>query len=122
MGRRIAMHFGDVEVLGVLNGTETAQAFAAQLPMAVRMGASTVGCCGRAPVELPFDAGLVHRGWRNGDINYNPGGGWLAVFFDDEENSRRYGDQLTLGRIDGDLAPLRSLAGAYDVFIEPVRE
>ena len=114
----IVMHFGAATVSAQLNDTATARAFAALLPATVRMSASAVGVCGAAPFELPVDSASIHRGWTNGDVNYNPGGGWLAVFFDDEENSPRYGDRLTIGRVTGPLAPLHTLVGAYDVLIE----
>ncbi|MDM8302638.1 cyclophilin-like fold protein [Collinsella tanakaei] len=118
MAQDIAMHFGDATVSAQLNDTATARAFAALLPVTVRMSASAVGVCGAASFELPVDSASIHRGWANGDINYNPGGGWLAVFFDDEENSLRYGDQLTIGCIAGPLTTLRALSGTYDVLIE----
>ena len=118
MAQRIVMHVGDVTTAALLNDSAAAHLFAERLPMRLRMSASTVGCCGPAPFEMPVDAALVHRGWINGDINYNPGGGWLAVFVEDEENSGRYGDQFTIGRIEGPLAPLRALTGTYDVLIE----
>lgn len=118
MVRAIAMHFRDVAVSARLNDTAAARAFAALLPVTVRMSASAVGVCGAAPFELPADSASIHRGWTNGDVNYNPGGGWLAVFFDDGENSLRYGDQLTIGRVVGPLAPLHTLTGTYDVLIE----
>lgn len=118
MGQAIVMHFGDKAVAAQLNDTATACALAALLPVTVRMSASAVGICGAAPFGLPADPASIHRGWVNGDVNYNPGGGWLAIFFDDEENSRRYGDQLTIGRVTGPLAPLRALFGTYDVLIE----
>lgn len=115
------MHFGDVAVSARLNDTAAARAFAALLPVTVRMSASSVGICGAAPLELPVDSARIHRGWTNGDINYNPGGGWLAVFFDDEENSQRYGDQLTIGRIEDGIEELCRLTGSYDVTIEARR-
>ena len=59
----------------------------------------------------------MHRGWTDGDLNYNPSGGWLAIFFDDERNSMRYGDQLTIGRVDGPLEVLRALDGRLDVLL-----
>ena len=70
------------------------------------------------PLSLPADPVLVHRGWTDGDLNYNPAGGWLAIFFDDERNSMRYGDQLTIGRVEGSLEPLRALEGRLDALIE----
>ena len=116
--RPIVMHFGDVTISAQLNDTAAAHALCMQLPVVIPMSASSVGICGAAPFELPVDSARIHRGWTNGDINYNPGGGWLAVFFDDEENSPRYGDQLTIGCIAGPLTPLRALTGTYDVLIE----
>lgn len=118
MAERIVMHIEGAAIPVRLNDTAAARAFAALLPLRLRMSASAVGICGASPFALPADSALVHRGWANGDINYNPGGGWLAVFFDDEGNSGRYGDQLTIGRIEGPLAPLRTLTGTYDVLIE----
>lgn len=117
MGRRIAVRLGDVTVHATLNETPAARALAERLPLVLRMSASTVGCCGALPFSLPADPALVHRGWTDGDLNYNPSGGWLAIFFDDERNSMRYGDQLTIGRVDGPLEVLRALDGRLDVLL-----
>lgn len=117
MGRRIAVRLGDVTVRATLNETPAARALAERLPLTLRMCASTVGCCGALPFSLPADPALVHRGWMDGDLNYNPSGGWLAIFFDDERNSMRYGDQLTIGRVDGPLEVLRALDGRLDVLL-----
>ena len=118
MGRRIVVRLGDVTVRAMLNDTPAARALAERLPLTLRMCASTVGCCGALPLSLPADPVLVHRGWTDGDLNYNPAGGWLAIFFDDERNSMRYGDQLTIGRVEGSLEPLRALEGRLDALIE----
>ena len=112
------MRLGDVTVRATLNDTPAARALAERLPLTLRMCASTVGCCGALPFSLPADPELVHRGWTDGDLNYNPAGGWLAIFFDDERNSMRYGDQLTIGRVEGSLEPLRALEGRLDALIE----
>lgn len=117
MGRRIAVRLGDVTVRATLNETPAARALAERLPLTLRMCASTVGCCGALPFSLPADPALVHRGWTDGDLNYNPSSGWLAIFFDDERNSMRYGDQLTIGRVDGPLEVLRALDGRLDVLL-----
>lgn len=117
MGRRIAVRLGDVTVRATLNETPAARALTERLPLTLRMCASTVGCCGALPFSLPADPALVHRGWTDGDLNYNPSGGWLAIFFDDERNSMRYGDQLTIGRVDGPLEVLRALDGRLDVLL-----
>lgn len=117
MGRRIAVRLGDVTVRATLNETPAARALAERLPLTLRMCVSTVGCCGALPFSLPADPALVHRGWTDGDLNYNPSGGWIAIFFDDERNSMRYGDQLTIGRVDGPLEVLRALDGRLDVLL-----
>lgn len=111
------MRLGDVTVRATLNETPAARALAERLPLTLRMCASIVGCCGALPFSLPADPALVHRGWTDGDLNYNPSGGWIAIFFDDERNSMRYGDQLTIGRVDGPLEVLRALDGRLDVLL-----
>ena len=114
MGARIDLRLGELVVRAALNDTAAARALAERLPLDLRMCASTVGCCGALPFSLPFDPALVHRGWTDGDVNYNPAGGWLAIFYDDEKNSLRYGDQLTIGRVEGRLDALRALDGRLE--------
>ena len=118
MSQKITMRFGNAEVAGPLNDTATARAFADKLPATIRVSGTGIDFCGRMPFELPYERRQVHRGWANGDVNYNPGGGWFALLFADEENSMRYGDQVSIGRVDGDLGVLRELSGSYDLVIE----
>lgn len=114
----IILHFGDVEVKGVLNDTETARAFASKLPCRIRVSGTGIDFCGQMPFELPYEQGRVKHGWKNGDINYNPGGGWFALLFDDEENSQRYGDQVNMGCVACPLDVLHELSGSYDLLVE----
>ena len=93
----IVMHFGDVTISAQLNDSAAAHALFARLPMVIPMSASSVGICGAAPLGLPVDFARIHRGWTNGDVNYNP------------------------GHIEGSLTQLRALAGSYDVVIEAGR-
>lgn len=44
------------------------------------------------------------------------------MLFDDEQNSRRYGDQVNMGRVTSPLADLHALSGSYDVRIERAAE
>ena len=120
MSMRIAMQFGDETVRAVLEDGEPARAFAARLPLTLRMRGSGIDYCARLPFALPYDPAHIHCGWADGDINYCPAGGWLAVLFGDEHNSTRYGGQLTLGRVEGSLDTLRALSGCYDVRIERI--
>lgn len=114
----IVMHFGDTEVRGALNDTDTARAFAEHLPARIRVSGTGIDFCGPMPFELPYEQGQVAFGWKNGAINYNPGGGWFAVLFDDEENSQRYGDQVNMGHVTSPLETLHALSGSYEVLVE----
>lgn len=118
MATRINLRFGATVVPAELNETETALAFAEKLPATIRVGGTGIDFCGQMPFELPYAEAQVGRGWTNGDVNYNPGGGWFALLFDDEENSGRYGDQVNMGRVVGPLDALHALSGSYDLVIE----
>ncbi len=118
MPTEIVMRFGEESVSATLNDTETAQAFAENLPASIRVRGASIDFCGRMPWKLPYEQSQVGHGWINGDVNYNPGGGWFAVLFGDEENSRRYGDQVNIGQVSESLDVFQRLGGAYDVEIE----
>ena len=111
---RVELQIGEVAAPVELNGSAAAHALAARLPQTLSMSVSSVGCCGQLGFSLPHDAADVHPGWCDGDLNYKPEGDWLALFFDDERNSLRYGDQLTIGRVEGPLDALRSLDGRLE--------
>ncbi len=116
---RICMDFDGTLVHAKLNDTETAQAFAAKLPTQVGVSGTGMDFCGRMPFSLPYEQDQVHHGWTNGDLNYNPGGGWFAVLFDGQEVSGRYGDQVNMGQVDAaDLQLLHGLGGTYQVRVE----
>lgn len=114
----IEIDFDGTIVSGTLNDSETAKAFFEALPISVHVGSSGMDFCGQMEKSFPYDAAQVGYGWSNGDINYNPGGGWFAVFFDGEDASGSYGDQVNMGRLDdGAIETLRGLKGSYDVTI-----
>ena len=100
-----------------LDDSAAARALAAKMPCELRVSVSNVGCCGQLSFSLPYDAADVHPGWSDGDLNYKPEGDWLALFFDDEKNSARYGGQVTLGHATGSLDALRGLEGTHNAFI-----
>lgn len=110
---QVTMDFGLVAVPVELNDSPAAQALVQHLPLSLSMNGSSVGCCGQLPFTLPYDAAQLHDGWTDGDLNYKPAGGWLALFFDDEENSARYGGQVTLGHAAGPLGALCDLVGEH---------
>lgn len=78
----------------------------------MRMSGSGVGRCGGLPLSLPHDPAGLHGGWMDGDLNYKPSGNWLALFYDDEENSERYGGWVAVGHVRGPVEALRELEGA----------
>lgn len=114
---RAVLRIGEVAVPVALDDSAAARAFAARMPCDLRMSVSSVGCCGQLSFSLPCDASRTHPGWSNGDLNYKPEGDWLALFFDDEQNSARYGGQVTLGHAAGSLDALRALDGAHDASV-----
>lgn len=118
MGTRIKLCFDETVVEAELNDTETARAFVAHLPTSIRVSGCCIDFCGKMPFDLPYEGTQVRRGWTNGDVNYNPGGGWFAVLFDDEENSARYGDQVNMGCVTGSLDVLHALSGSHTLVVE----
>ncbi len=117
--RPITLTFGTTVVHGVLNDSKTAQAFAAKLPASIRVNGSGVDFCGPMPFALPYMNDQVHYGWHDGDVNYNPGGGWFAILHSGQQESQSYGDQVVMGRIaDEDLNAVRSLSGSFDVIVK----
>ena len=119
---RVELRIGEVAVPVELNGSAAARALAARLPQTLSMSVSSVGCCGQLSFSLPHDAADVHPGWSDGDLNYKPEGDWLALFFDDEKNSARYGGQVTLGHVVGLLDALRGLERTCRAKIEALYE
>lgn len=117
----IELDFGGTTVKGTLNDSEAAKAFADALPITVRVSPSGMDFCGQLGRTLPYDESKVGYGWKEGDINYNPGGGWLAIFYGGEDVSSSYGDQLNIGRLEeGAVDILRGLNGTYDLTIKEV--
>ena len=108
---RIRLDFDACSVTAFLEDTACSAAFAELLPLSLTACCTGVALCAAMPCTLPIDDEAVHRGWCNGDIAYNLAGGWLSVLIGDEENSLRYGDQVTLGHIEGDFEALRTLEG-----------
>ena len=115
---RVELRIGEVAVPVELNGSDAARALASRVPLELSMSVSSVGCCGQLPFSLPHDEADIHPGWSDGDLNYKPEGDWLALFFDDERNSARYGGQVTLGHAVGPLDALRGQARTCEAMIQ----
>ncbi|WP_165248644.1 cyclophilin-like fold protein [Adlercreutzia sp. ZJ141] len=114
----IEIDFDTTTVSGTLNDTETAKAFFDALPLSIHVGTSGMDFCGQMGQSFPYEPSHVGFGWKNGDINYNPSGGWFAVFFDGENISGSYGDQVNMGHLDDDaIEALSKLKGSYEITI-----
>ena len=99
MPNKIILDFDGATVKAELNDSETSKEFYEALPLCISVGTSGMDYCGQMPIALAFDESEVGRGWKNGDVNYNPHGGWFAVFFGGEDVSEAYDDQLNMGRL-----------------------
>lgn len=116
-GTKIIMHFGDVEIPGVLNDSDTAKALIEKLPYTQHVSRYSHDFCG-VTEALPYNEDEVHYGWLNGDIDYAIDAPYFTILFEDEESSEQYGDQVNIGVITCPLEDIASLNGSYDVLIE----
>ena len=110
-GPEVTLDFGGTVLIGHLNDSETAKVLAAHLPVTVDVGCTDVDFCGQLGIDLPYDEAERGYGWLDGDINYNPMGGWFVVFKGGEKESSGYDDQVNVGVVDCDLEDLRALPG-----------
>jgi len=118
-GTKINLKFGDVLIPAMLNQTETAKALLEKLPLTISVGGTPgIDFCGRMPFSLPYKEDQVHHGWLNGDIDYNPGGGWFAVLYGGQDESDGYSDQVTIGALTCRLEEIEQLQGSYDLAVE----
>jgi len=118
MPNKIILDFNGTTVEAELNDSDTSREFYDALPLRISVGTSGVDYCGQMSLSLSYDDAQVGRGWRNGDVNYNPRGGWFAVFFAGEEESQAYDDQLNMGRLaDGAVETLASVSDVSAVEI-----
>lgn len=117
-GTRIHMYFGDTVIPGTLNDSETARALIKRLHYTIRLSNYGNDFCGVMGDPLPYHEEEVHHGWLNGDIDFATDGNWFTILFGGEEDSRDYGCQVNIGKIDCELKKISSLQGSYTVRIE----
>ena len=60
----------------------------------------------------------VHNGWMNGDIDFARDADYFTILFEDEEKSQQFGDQVTIGKVDGDLSVIKGLGSSIDILIQ----
>lgn len=93
----IVLKTNNVTIPATLNDTVAAQDFKTRLPFVVSGYRSTLDYCCTAN-EGKFDPKEKQAGWTNGDISL--AGGWFAVLFDGEEQSKSYTDMMIIAHID----------------------
>ena len=93
----IILKVEDVTIPATLNDTVAAKDFKTRLPFVVSGYRSTFDYCCTAD-SGKFDPKEKQAGWKNGDITL--AGGWFAVLFDGEEQSKSYTDIMIIAHID----------------------
>ncbi len=107
MPTSIVLKVDDLTIPATLNDTVAAQDFKTRLPFVVSGYRSTLDYCCTAEGGK-FDPKETQAGWKNGDISL--AGGWFAVLFDGEEESKGYTDMMIIAHIDEeDLHLVKSL-------------
>ena len=97
MPTSIVLKTNDVTIPATLNDTVAAQDFKTRLPFVVSGYRSTLDYCCTADAGK-YDPKEKQAGWKNGDISL--AGGWFAVLFDGEEQSKSYTDMMIIAHID----------------------
>lgn len=96
MEEKILLKAQTIRISAILNGTVAARDFAERLPLTVSGTRSLDAYCFPAAIGC-FDPEETQIGWKNGDISLS--GGWLRIFFDDEETSGHSAGVMVIGRI-----------------------
>lgn len=99
MPTKIVLKANDITIPATLNDTVAAQDFKTRMPFKVSGFRSPVDYCCTAEGGK-FDPKETQAGWKNGDISL--AGGWFAVLFDGEENSKSYDGMMIIAHIDQD--------------------
>jgi hypothetical protein len=113
MSRSILIQTSEVELVGELDGSETARAIWDALPVegsAHRWGQEIYF---PIPVDLDLETG-ARQEMKVGELAYWPGGSAFCIFFGPTpvsrgEEPRAYSEVNPFGQILGDLAPLREI-------------
>ncbi len=121
MGKRIRIISGDIVVEGTLSDSKTAASIGNLLPLEGK--ARTWGDEIYFPVPLEAENENGQETVEMGDIGYWPPGNALCLFFGATPMSapgeiRPAGPVTVVGRMEGDLSPLKKIAEGDNVKIE----
>lgn len=117
-GTAITLTIGDTVIPATLNDSTSSQDLLSRLPYSVSLRRYTHDYCGVMDDPLEYDEADVHRGWLNGDLGFARDGDYFVIFFDDEEISKKFDHQITLGKVDVDLSVVKALGDSIEVTIE----
>lgn len=117
-GTPVTITIGSTVIPATLNDSKSAKALIARLPFTMKLNKYAHDYCGVMEAPLPYDEADVHNGWLNGDIDFARDGNYFTILYEDEEDSKQYGHQITLGKIDGPLSAIKSQGSDIEIKIE----
>jgi hypothetical protein len=117
-GTAITLKIGNTVIPATLNNSTSSKELISRLPYTVHLNRFTHDYCGVMQDPLKYDEKDVHNGWMNGDIDFARDGNYFTILYEDEEKSKQYGHQVTLGKVDGDLSVIKALGSSIDILIE----
>lgn len=117
-GTAITIKVGEVVMPATLNNSRSSQELIARLPFTVKLHRYSHDYCGVMSNPLPYNEADVHNGWMDGDIDFARDANYFTILFEDGENSQKYGHQITLGKLDGDLNVIKGLGSDVEMLIE----
>lgn len=105
--RGIRITDGKTILRAILNDTVAARDFEKRLPFTVSGYDSGIDYCCTTASGL-YDPMETQAGWKNGDISL--GGGWFALLYCGEEQSKDYKNMMIIGHInDEDLELVKNM-------------
>lgn len=121
-GTPVTITIGNTVIPATLNNSKSAKALIARLPFSMTLHKYAHDYCGVMQDPLPYDEKDVHNGWLNGDIDFARDGNYFTILYEDEENSKQYGHQITLGKIDGPLSVIKSMGDNINIRIDLAKD
>lgn len=117
-GTAITITVGDVVLPATLNNSRASQELISRLPYTIKLHRYAHDYCGVMSNPLPYNEADVHNGWLDGDIDFARDANYFTILFEDGDNSQKYGHQITLGKLDGDLNAIKALGSNIELLIE----
>lgn len=117
-GTAITLTVGNKVIPATLNNSTSSKELLSRLPYTVHLNRFDHDYCGVMKNPLKYDEKDVHNGWLDGDIDFATDGKYFTVLFENQENSKKYGYQVNMGKVDGDLSVIKGLGSSIDVKVD----